>query len=103
MTDCKRILLIGGPGSGKTTLVNYIESRDIIVHHEISRQVTLEAQEKGIEQLFLTDPLAFSNSLLDGRINQFINATSGINYYDRGIQMCLHIMCLLVILYQNIT
>ncbi|MEP5131389.1 AAA family ATPase, partial [Nonlabens ulvanivorans] len=64
MTDCKRILLIGGPGSGKTTLVNYIESQGIIVHHEISRQVTLEAQEKGIEQLFLTDPLAFSNSLL---------------------------------------
>ncbi|GAK99929.1 hypothetical protein JCM19314_1114 [Nonlabens ulvanivorans] len=85
MTDCKRILLIGGPGSGKTTLVNYIESQGIIVHHEISRQVTLEAQEKGIEQLFLTDPLAFSNSLLAGRINQFKNATSGINYYDRGI------------------
>ena len=31
---------------------------------EISRQVTLEAQEKGIEQLFLEDPLMFSEQLL---------------------------------------
>ncbi len=85
MTDKKRILLIGGPGSGKTTLINHMESHDLLVHHEISRQITLEAQEKGIEQLFLTDPLAFSNSLLAGRIDQFNNATTGLNFYDRGI------------------
>ncbi|MGJ8684344.1 MAG: AAA family ATPase [Nonlabens sp.] len=85
MEDKKRILLIGGPGSGKTTLIQHMESQGLLVHHEISRQVILEAQEKGIDQLFLTDPLAFSNSLLAGRINQFNNAVSGLNFYDRGI------------------
>lgn len=85
MTDIKRILLIGGPGSGKTTLINYIESQGLLVHHEISRQVIKEAQEKGIEQLFLKDPMRFSNNLLAGRIAQFNNAIEGLNFYDRGI------------------
>jgi len=85
MKDIKRILLIGGPGTGKTTLINHIESQGLLVHHEISRQVTLEAQEKGIEQLFLTNPMAFSNSLLAGRIDQFCKAKTGLNFYDRGI------------------
>lgn len=85
MTDFKRILLIGGPGSGKTTLIKHIESQGLLVHHEISRQVTLQAQEKGIKQLFLSDPMAFSNSLLTGRVNQFLNASKGLNFYDRGI------------------
>lgn len=85
MTDYKRILLIGGPGTGKTSLINYIESQGLLVHHEISRQVILEAQEKGIAQLFLTDPMAFSDRLLAGRIQQFNNVKSGLNFYDRGI------------------
>ena len=41
---------------------------------EISRQITLEAQENGIEQLFLEDPLLFSEQLLSGRQKQFIEA-----------------------------
>ncbi len=81
----KRILLIGGPGTGKSTVIHTLEQRGYLVHHEISREVTLEAQQQGIEQLFLEDPMAFSNRLLAGRINQFKNATLGINFYDRGI------------------
>lgn len=85
MEKALRILLIGGPGSGKTTLVQAIEELGYKVHHEISRMVTLKAQEKGIKQLFLTDPLAFSEALLQGRMLQFDEATTGLNFYDRGI------------------
>ncbi|KQC33715.1 ATPase [Nonlabens sp. YIK11] len=85
MEKIKRILLIGGPGSGKTTLIHAIEQAGYTVHHEISRMVTQRAQEQGIDQLFLEDPMAFSNELLQGRIEQFESASSGINFYDRGI------------------
>ncbi len=85
MNTAKRILLIGGPGSGKTTLIKAIESKGLKVHHEISREITLKARKEGIEQLFLEDPLTFSNELLERRILQFEQAVVGINFYDRGI------------------
>lgn len=85
MESIKRHLLIGGPGSGKSTLINSIETAGYPVFHEISRDVIKQAQQLGIEQLFLTDPLAFSNKLLAGRIAQFKNAQPGHQFYDRGI------------------
>jgi predicted ATPase len=85
MKKLKRILIIGGPGSGKTSVLKTIEKGGFQVHHEISREVTAKAQEQGIEQLFLTDPFAFSNQLLDGRILQFKKAKEGLHFYDRGI------------------
>lgn len=68
----QKIALIGGPGTGKTTLINALKTKGYSCMEEISRQVTLEAQEKGIEQLFLEDPLMFSEQLLIGRQKQFI-------------------------------
>lgn len=55
--------------------------------HEISREVTLEAQKQGIDQLFLEDPLLFSQKLLDGRLRQFKEAAElkGNLFYDRGL------------------
>ncbi len=80
-----RVVLIGGPASGKTTLMNEFISSDYTLHPEISREVTRRAMEDGIDQLFLTDPLVFSKQLLEGRIQQFQDAAAGINIYDRGI------------------
>lgn len=85
MEHITRIVLIGGPGTGKSTIIKALEQDNHRVHHEISREVTLEAQERGIDQLFLTDPMAFSNQLLLGRIKQFNSAVKGYNFYDRGI------------------
>ncbi len=82
------VLLIGGPGSGKTTLINHLATQGHTCYPEISRQVTLEAQQQGIEQLFLEDPMLFSQKLLDGRIVQHINAqkdSAEVVFIDRGI------------------
>jgi predicted ATPase len=83
--NLQRIVFIGGPGTGKSTLLKLIENQGYKVHHEISREVTASAQKQGVEQLFLEDPLNFSNQLLHGRIQQFENAINGLNFYDRGI------------------
>lgn len=55
---------------------------------EISREVTKKAQAEGIDQLFLTQPLLFSELLLDGRVRQYQQALehpSKIVFLDRGI------------------
>ncbi len=86
--DKKIVLLIGGPGTGKTTLINGLAEKGYMCYPEISRQVTLEAKQQGIDQLFLTQPLLFSELLLKGRIKQFENAlneNTDIVFIDRGI------------------
>lgn len=86
--NTKLILIIGGPGSGKTTLINELTHRGYICYPEISRETIKQAQEQGIDQLFLKDPLLFSRLLLEGRIKQHKNATNeqtDVVFIDRGI------------------
>ena len=86
--NTKKIVITGGPGTGKTTIINELKLRNYTCLEEISRQVTLEAQKKGIDQLFLTEPLLFSDMLLDGRKKQFElikDTEADLVFYDRGI------------------
>jgi predicted ATPase len=82
------VVLIGGPGSGKTTLIEKLEDQGYLCYPEISREVIFEARKQGIEQLFLEKPLLFSELLLEGRKKQFRNAheeDADIVFIDRGI------------------
>lgn len=84
----KKIVITGGPGTGKSTLINELIQRGHICIEEISRQVTIDAKNQGIDQLFLTNPLLFSELLLKGRQKQFIEADIYKNetvFFDRGI------------------
>jgi len=86
--NTKRIVITGGPGTGKTSIINELIKRNYTCLEEISRQITLDARAKGTEQLFLTNPLLFSDLLLKGRLTQFEDAkksTSNLIFYDRGI------------------
>jgi len=84
----KRILLIGGPSTGKTTLINHLRDLGYRCMDEISREVTAKAQAEGIDQLFLEQPLLFSELLRDARIAQY-NAVTAMRedfvFLDRGI------------------
>jgi predicted ATPase len=83
------VVIIGGPSSGKTTLIEKLKENGHICYPEVSREVIKEAQERGIEQLFLEQPLLFSELLLEGRIKQFQKAKeeeeSNVVFLDRGI------------------
>lgn len=84
----KRVLLIGGPSTGKTTLLNHLKSLGYHCMDEVSREVTQNAQAQGIDQLFLEKPLLFSELLRDARIEQFRESAtlpSDIVFIDRGI------------------
>ena len=82
------IALSGGPGTGKTSIINELTRRNYKCLEEISRQITLQARKDGVEQLFLTKPLMFSELLLNGRKEQFYeahNMEDNIIFLDRGI------------------
>jgi len=84
----QKIVLTGGPSTGKTTLINYLEKHGELCLHEISRSITAEAKQQGIDQLFLENPLLFSQKLLEARIQQFFEAEKISNtrvFMDRGI------------------
>lgn len=84
----KIIVLTGGPGTGKTTLINALIAKGFVCYPEISREVTLAAQKEGIDQLFLEKPLLFSEMLFKGRLKQFENAAFEANlpvFFDRGL------------------
>lgn len=82
------VVIIGGPGTGKTTIIEGLLAKGYCCYPEISREVTLEAKKQGIEQLFLENPLLFSELLLEGRKKQFHNAHKELHdivFLDRGI------------------
>ena len=84
----QKIVLIGGPGTGKSTVLNKLKERGFFCFDEVSREVILKAQKNGVEQLFLTEPLLFSEMLLEGREEQYLNAEKSLEnivFFDRGI------------------
>ena len=82
------VVITGGPGTGKTTIIDKLIEKGHTCFPEISRQITLEAKKQGIEQLFLEKPLLFSELLLEGRKDQFNQAQQQLAntvFIDRGI------------------
>ena len=67
----KKILITGGPGTGKTSLFSSLISDGYVGFKEISREVINSFKKKGVDQLFLTNPLLFSDLLIESRISQF--------------------------------
>ena len=84
----KKVVITGGPGTGKSSIINELKQRGHCCMDEISRQITLQAQHDGVSQLFLTNPLLFSELLLKGRVAQFNDAntlSADMVFFDRGI------------------
>ncbi|PCJ94991.1 MAG: ATPase [Flavobacteriaceae bacterium] len=92
--NSKRIVITGGPGTGKTSIINKLEELGFYCFHEIIRSMTLKAKEEGNPDTFISNPLAFvtdpfefNKQLLNGRLEQYkkgeeINAES--IFYDRA-------------------
>ena len=82
----KKILITGGPSTGKTELVSELERHGFYCFHEISREITQKMRKKGIKQFFLENPIKFSKELFKLRYKQYklnINLST-YSVYDRG-------------------
>ena len=84
----RKIVITGGPGTGKTSVIQALEESGYFCFHEVSRAIIQKAQKEGIDQLFLKEPLLFSEMLLEGRINQHKeaeNVEANLVFLDRGV------------------
>ncbi len=93
--ETKKIVITGGPGTGKTAVINRLEKDGFVCMPEIIRSMTLEAKKEGDSQkyatnplLFVSDPLGFNEKILQGRKNQFQQAIDNSEshiFFDRAL------------------
>jgi predicted ATPase len=81
----KRVLLTGGPGFGKSSIIEEMERRGLNVHHEIARNIIQNAIETNGTSTPWQDIDLFSKLVLEGRIQQFHESVNTTSFYDRGI------------------
>lgn len=80
-----RILIIGGPSSGKTTLIEELKKDGFNVLEEYSRQLIQKSLKEGSDVLPWVNVEAFNREIYAGRKKQYLDAIEGINFYDRGM------------------
>ena len=52
-----KIVITGGPGTGKTSIINKLEDIGHTVFHESSREIIQKYKKLGHNQLFLSDKI----------------------------------------------
>lgn len=80
-----RIVITGGPSTGKTSIIQSLEKDGKPVFHEIARKVIKEQLDIGTNKVPWEDVSSFSKLVLEEQIQDFQLGTNSINFYDRGI------------------
>lgn len=83
MTKSKHIVLTGGPGSGKTTVLEIIHAKGYAVGDDIARSIIRERKMAGLSPR--PDAQAFAKQILDKEIELYQKAASFPMFFERGI------------------
>lgn len=81
----QRIIITGGPGFGKTTILHHLQNKGFNTFDEVARIVIKEEMEIGSDVLPWKNLNAFSKKVLPLQIINHEKALEGLNFYDRGI------------------
>jgi len=81
----RRILLTGGPGFGKSSIIQELEKMEYAVFHEIAREIIHHEMQTGGDAVPWLNIQSFSEQVLHGRIRQHAEGTGRLSFYDRGL------------------
>ena len=84
----KRIVLAGGPSTGKTSVINELNKLGYMCFEEAARDILSQYSSKGSS--FKLDPIKISNEILTKRDNDFniaynVSCKNDIVFFDRGV------------------
>ena len=89
MINTSKIVITGGPGGGKTTIINSLKDMGYCCYDEIGREFILKYKKKHNQNIFFENPLEFSNILWKKREEQFKKSMKQKEYdkvfFDRGL------------------
>ncbi len=93
--DIKKIVITGGPSTGKTSVIQSLEEKGYLCLHEVIRSMTLEKKKEEGHSAFksnpivsVSDPLEFNQRILNARVAQYTSFEQGTKemvFFDRGI------------------
>ena len=91
----QKIVITGGPATGKTSLIKELEARKYYCFHEVIRELTNEAKLEKNADSFSTNPIAvvddslgFNKKILNARIAHYEASKDldhSVVFFDRGI------------------
>jgi predicted ATPase len=86
MPQTKRVIITGGPGTGKSTIIEMLREQGYPCHSEVSRAVIKEQLEKRSDLLPWKDLPGFSDTVFKGQTGQYHQADANkVNFFDRGL------------------
>lgn len=90
-----KIIISGGPGFGKTSVINALNQLGFACEHEISRSIIKEQLDNGGDILPWKNLELFSRIVFEKRVKQFHEAPGqGLVFFDRGVPDVLAYMML---------
>ena len=85
MPETKRIVISGGPATGKTSIINALLERGYRCLPEFSREIIRSEMAAGTNVLPWDNLTAFTEKVIAGRMEQYHAAQPGLQFYDRSV------------------
>jgi predicted ATPase len=82
-----RIIITGGPGFGKSSIIHELEAQKYNVFHEFSREIIEEQKKIDGDIVPWKDHHSFNEAVFKGRLAQYHGATHSnkLYFFDRGV------------------
>lgn len=80
-----RVVITGGPCTGKTSLINTLPLCSFTIYNEVAREVIKQQLALGSNKVPWDNVTEFSKLVLADQISDFKNASNGVSVFDRGI------------------
>ena len=86
----QKYIITGGPGTGKTSIINELKKRGFNCIDEVSREIIADQIQRGGTILPWENQIAFENKIANLRAKQYLSsAVNGICFFDRSVLDCV--------------